>query len=305
MEKFLLFTAIVLLVSWLFHNSLRSWYNRLRSNVAYDIGIPPFGSHWREMFNIELWPDTLKRLYYKYPNERFVVLHGFGGQPEYLIRDPDLVKQITVTDFSCFVDRISGIHPVTEPLLGNALTNQTTNDWRRIRNVLTPLFSGQKFKQIVIPSLDENKRELVEFLCKEMKKSENNQLTVDMMDLSTRSAVDAFCLTAFGLKTNSLRSDGDDYGFYATAQSFLANGPLALHSALYWAIIWCPRIMKFLFGKTLMPTNHVEFFQNSCKNIADNRISKQINRTDYIQLLQLLRNKNKTNASNTISMLAD
>lgn len=305
MEKILLFTAIVLLVSWLFHGTFRAWYNRLQSDVKYDIGIPPFGSHWRELFNIESWQDTLKRLYYKYPNDRFVVLDGFGGQSEYLIRDPNLVKQIAVTDFSSFVDRISGIHPDTDPVLGNALTNRTSNDWRRIRNVLTPLLSGQKLKQIVIPSLEENKRDLVQYLCEKLKEIGKNELIVDMMDLNTRSTVDAFCLTTFGLKTDSLRQNGDNYGFLDTAQSYLANGPLALNTSIYWAIIWFPRTMNFLFGKTLMPKNQQHFFQDSCRNIADIRGDKQFTRPDYIQLLQSLRTKNNIDTSNGISMIAD
>lgn len=302
-EKFLLFTSIVLLITWFLCNILKIWCNSLRNDVKYDVGIPPFGSHWREILNIESWQETLHRLYYKYPNERFVVLSGIGGRPEYLIRSPELVKQIAIGDFSSFVNRNSGIHATTDPILGNALTNLTTNDWRRVRNVLTPLLCGKRLKQIVIPSLDENKRDLVQFVCDECKKISTNELIVDMMDLSTRSAVDAFCLTAFGLKTDSLRSAGRDYGFFATAQSYIANGPSAVSAAMYWAITSFPFTMKLLFGKTLMPKSDQDFFQKSCRDIADNRIANQINRFDYVNLLQILRDANKNGDNNSISMI--
>lgn len=72
------------------------------------------------------------------------------------------------------------------------------------------MLSGQKLKQIVIPSLDEHHRDLI-----------NNELTIDMMDLSTRSVVDGFFSIAFGMKGDSLQSTGNEYGFFESAMSFL------------------------------------------------------------------------------------
>lgn len=294
-ENCFLFSIIVLLISWLFYTLINTWWFFWRFNGNNDFGIPLFGSHWRELFDIESWHDTLTRIYYKYPSERFVVLQGIFGRPEYLIRDPDLVRQIAVRDFSSFVDRIAGVHHGTDPMIGNQLTNLTTDDWRRMRNLLTPLLSGQKLKQIVIPSLDDNKRELIKFLGDEMQTSEN-ELIVDMMDLSTRSGVDGFSLIAFGVKTDSLRSNGSEYDLFESSQSILEHYN-SLGKATYSAMIFFPRIMKFIFGKTFMKQIDHEFFTKTCKEIADNRIANKIKRSDYTQLLQSLRDKNNTSDS--------
>lgn len=294
-ENCLFLSIIVLLISWLFYTLINTWRFFSQINGKTDFGIPVFGSHWREFFNIESWHDTLKRIYYKYPSERFVVLQGIFGRPEYLIRDPDLVRQIAVRDFSSFVDRIAGVHHGTDPMIGNQLTNLTTDDWRRVRNLLTPLLSGQKLKQVVIPSLNENKRELMTFLNDEMEKNKN-ELIVDMMDLSTRSGVDGFSLIAFGVKTDSLRSNGSEYDLFESSQSILKHYN-SLSKFTYSAMIFFPRIMKFVFGKTFMKQNDHEFFTKTCKDIADNRIANKIKRSDYVQLLQSLRDKSNTNDS--------
>lgn len=196
------------------------------------------------------------------------------------------------------MNRISDFHAATDPVQGHKLTNTVEDDWRRIRNLITPLLSGQKLKQIMIPSLDEHHRVLTEFLEEKM---HSDELIVDMMDLSTRSVVDGFCLIAFGVKGDSLRNTGNEYGFFESAMSFLKYRK-EMNKATYWAVIHHPRITKFLFGKTLMPKRDNDFFIASCNNIADSRIASQIKRPDYMQLLQSLREGSNTADSKTNGM---
>lgn len=289
-EQFVLVSTVFVLLLSLIYKYFKIWTRFWQTHSACELGIPIFGTHWREIFHIETWHNTVKRLYYKYPDDRFVLLHEIGGRAAFLIRDPELVKKIAISDFSSFVNRISGFHPATDPVQGHKLTNTVTDDWKRIRNLITPLMSGQKLKQIMIPSLDEHHRDLVKFLDEKM---HDNELIVDMMDLSTRSVVDGFCAIAFGVKGDSLRSTGADYGFYESAMSFLKYRS-EMSKATYWAIIHYPRIMKFFFGKTLMPQRDNVFFIASCNEIADNRIANQVKRSDYMQLLQTLRDKTST-----------
>lgn len=284
---FLFISLVVLAFSWIFSAFVRLWILSWRCDIKFDIGIPLFGSHWREMLNIESFHETLKHLYYKYPSERFVVLQGVGGIPEYLIRDPELVRQIAIRDFSSFVNRIGDVHSKTDPIIGNELTNLKTDDWRRIRNIISPLLSGQKLKQIVIPSLDECKRDLIAYLNTNVEICGKNELIVDMMEFSTRSSIDGFGQIAFGVKLDSLRSIGNEYGFFECSQSIQRHSD-SLNKLTYYGIIFFPRLMKFLFGKTLISSIDHEFFTKSCHDIAKNRNIHQMNRADYIQLLQTL-----------------
>lgn len=294
-DQFLWVLASVLGVTVFYYSFIQKWRFFAKYRIKYDLGIPPLGSHFRELFGYESWYETLKRLYYQYPNERFVGMFDVGGRPEFLIRDPELVKLITIRDFNSFVNRTSNYNAGTDPLIGHELTNLKTDDWKRIRNILSPLFTGQKLRQLVVPALNSTKSDLVAYLKEQIESSNEKDLTVDAMDLATRSSIDSFCLTAFGLQTDSLR--GDDYGYYKATQLFFKDTETK-GSFEKRAIETYPWVMKHLFGRTLTTNFLNNFFGQSCRDIAVNRILKKINRNDYMQLLQVLRDKDTIDDDN-------
>lgn len=291
-EEYLWISVVVLTLTWLFHDFISSWLFFTHHNVKFDLGIPPFGSLWRVILNKESWSQTLKRIYYNYPNEKFIGLTEMGGRKQWLVRDPDLIRQIAVRDFSHFVNRIDSVHSATDLLIGHELTNLKTSDWRQMRTILTPMLSAQRLKRIALPALNESKIELVTFLKNEIKLTNNKVLSVDMMDLMTRSGIDSFCSTALSLKTDSLHNNGENYGFYDYTQSYLRHSD-SVSQLMYQLILKFPRIMKFVFGKTVTNPNDNKFFIQSCQNIADKRIENKLERPDYLDLLQKIRDRSK------------
>lgn len=280
----------MLTLTWLFYDFISSRFFFTRHNIKFDLGIPPFGSRWRVILNKESWSQALKRIYYKFPNEKFIGLTEVGGRKQWLIRDPELVRQITVRDFGHFVNRIDSVHSATDPLIGHELTNLKTTDWRQMRTILTPMLSAQRLKRIAIPALNESKIELVTFLKNEIKITKDEVLSVNMMDLMTRSGVDSFCLTALSLKTNSLHRNGENYGFYDYTQSYFRHSD-SVSPLMYQMILKFPRVMRFVFGKTVTNPADNTFFIKSCQNIADKRIENKFERQDYLDLLQKMRDE--------------
>lgn len=282
----LLIGAFVLLILWDYFGRTVRFYKRY--NVKYDIGVPVFGSYYRRVFNIEPWSITLRKLYQKYSNESFIGLHEIGGEPSYLIRDPQLVKQITIRDFNYFVDRYDEVNASTDPLIGHQLTNLKTEEWRRIRALLTPMFTSQKFKQILIPSLIETRCELIDFLMEKFAVDGSQCISVDMMELSTRSGIDGFCRSALGIKTDSLRKN--DGGFFEIGDAYVKylND---LGGFKYFGIMTLPRLMKYLMKTTLTQPNVDSFYRETFAQIADTRIAKNIQRNDYLRILQTLRDR--------------
>jgi cytochrome P450 family 9 len=70
--------------------------------------------------NKEYFPDYVLRTY------RELKGYPYGGtfnfmQPVIILRDPDLIKTITVKDFDHFTDHRSFINEGTEPLWGKSL----------------------------------------------------------------------------------------------------------------------------------------------------------------------------------------
>lgn len=284
----LIISLVFLLITFVLYNfGIKTWLWFYRSGLKYDLGAPIFGSNYRQLLNIETWNDTLKKIYYKYPQERFVLLQDIGGGPAYLIRDPELVKQITIKDFECFTDRYDDVNKFTDPLIGYGLTNLKGDHWRKIRTLLTPLFTSQKFKQIFLPSLNEVKQELVQHIVERM---QNKTYEVDMLELGTTSGIDAFALSALGIKTAAVKENGDK--LYKTAKSFLDH----LHGfsfLQYNAVVHFPKIMRYLFGQNLVKKSDYSFFGGLFKEVADYRKTNQIERSDYINLLNGTEKDNK------------
>lgn len=67
--------------------------------------------------------------------------------PALIIRDLELVKAVMIKKFSYFVNRVLRTDPHYDPLGYNNLFF-VRNDWKRLRNKLSPIFSSGKIKQM-------------------------------------------------------------------------------------------------------------------------------------------------------------
>lgn len=67
--------------------------------------------------------------------------------PALLVRDLELVKAVMIKKFSYFVNRVMRTDPHSDPLGYNNLFF-VRNDWKGLRNKLSPIFSSGKIKQM-------------------------------------------------------------------------------------------------------------------------------------------------------------
>jgi cytochrome P450 family 9 len=110
-------TAIYLWGTWN-HNHFK------KRNVPYMKPVPFFGNMKPAICskNKEHFPDYILRTY------RELKGHPYGGtfsfmQPVIVLRDPELIRTITVKDFDHFTDHQSFFNEATEPLWGKSLFN--------------------------------------------------------------------------------------------------------------------------------------------------------------------------------------
>uniref|UniRef100_UPI00358E0EE1 thromboxane-A synthase-like isoform X1 n=2 Tax=Myxine glutinosa TaxID=7769 RepID=UPI00358E0EE1 len=71
----------------------------------------------------------------------------FGRQPHIIVGDPEMLKQIMVKDFPNFMNR-QDFPFVTKPLSDSVLLLKD-HDWKRVRTILSPTFTGAKLKEMV------------------------------------------------------------------------------------------------------------------------------------------------------------
>lgn len=117
MDWTLVVTALlVLLASW-------SWWTYTyfrRKGVAFVTPIPLFGNMAPFVFRTKSLSDIDDDLY------RSLHGHSFGGvfsftRPVLLLRDPEIIRRVTVKDFEHFTDHMSLINEAVDPILGKNL----------------------------------------------------------------------------------------------------------------------------------------------------------------------------------------
>lgn len=129
-------------------------------------------------------------------NFRFFGLFD-SGKPLLVIRDPELIKQITVKDFEHFLDH-RDINVDIGPLFGKSLFMLRGQRWRDMRATLSPAFTGSKMRQmfqLVADCSNQSTRILLE-----RAKSTPELKSTDLKDMFTRFTTDVIATSAFGIK---------------------------------------------------------------------------------------------------------
>lgn len=126
--------------------------------------------------------------------------------PSLVIKDPNLLKQITVKDFEHFTDHRQLLPAENDPLWGNNLFALTGQKWRDMRATLSPSFTSNKMKAMftLISECSEN-------FVKYFKEQNKDIITIEMKDTFTRFTNDVIATSAFGIKVDSLRDKNNQF----------------------------------------------------------------------------------------------
>lgn len=197
----MLMLIIFLVVAvWYGTRNHRYW---LKKNVEYERPLPFFGNHAQSFLLRKNVLQTVSEIYWRHPEKHYVGIYR-GNMPQLIVRDPDLIKDILVTNFKCFKSR--GVHPcedTIEPLLKN-LFFVDGELWRILRQRLTPAFTTGKLKAM-FPLIVE----LAEKLQARIASADRRE--IDVRDLMARYTTDFIGSCGFGLDSNSLDSDNSAF----------------------------------------------------------------------------------------------
>lgn len=127
----------------------------------------------------------------------------------------------------------------------------------------------------------ETKQNLVDFIKEKMSGEET--ISIDMFEVITRSVIDSFAATAFGIKTDSVR--GNDDGLYDFGQSYVEHND-SKKPFEYYSIYTFPRLMKRLFDRAFVKESDNTYFKDFLSHVADIRTKNKIQRNDYLQLFE-------------------
>lgn len=271
--------ALFILSICLYYYGTRNFKYWEKRKVKHDRPIPFFGNSLQSYFLQKNSSQLAVEAYWKYSKERFV---GFfrNNKPELIIRDPDLIKQVLLTDFLHFYPRgINTEKGAIEPLLRN-LFFADGDTWRLLRTRMTPAFTSGKLKAM-FPLIIERAERLQE----RAEIAVNTGHPVEVRDLIARYTTDFIGACGFGINTDS---QSEDKSLFRKLGVDIFN-----LSAKQILII----IMKKLFPKTFKSVKLLGHIENDMLLIVNN-ILKQRNyqasgRNDFIDLLLELRQSGK------------
>ncbi|XP_050669226.1 cytochrome P450 6B2-like [Leptidea sinapis] len=198
----LVFAAFLIAVYFYGTRNFNYWKKK---GIKYDEPIIFFGSNLTHIINKHSLSERFAELHNRYPGEKFV---GYfeSNNPALLVRDPELVKTILVTDFKHFHRR--GVSPHKEdkePLLKNLFTVDG-DAWKLLRQRMTPAFSSAKLKAMFPLIVERTER-----LLKIIDNIADTGVEVDVRDLMARYTTDFIGACGFGIDSKSLDDENSDF----------------------------------------------------------------------------------------------
>lgn len=146
-----IFTLIVLLLFLLFFISLYiflTWNLNFwqKQKIPTATGqIPLFGHMWSVFLLKQSFPSLCENLYKTHMNSSIVGFFQFQT-PSFIVREPELVKDILVGNFANFHDNLIKLDEKLDPSMCESPFFAKGNVWKRKRTIMTNGFSNRKLK---------------------------------------------------------------------------------------------------------------------------------------------------------------
>lgn len=209
------------------------------------------------------------------------VIAGFYAlfNPGMIFVDLDLIKRITVKDFSFFTDR--GVYvSEDEPLTGH-LFAIGGEKWKFMRSKLSPTFTSGKMKLIYHTVSDKGVG-----LVKAIETESTKKGAIEMKNIANRFTIDVVSSAAFGMEANTLINEHPEF-VDVFRKIFGEEGVSAAGSFL---LGMAPRLAK-LFGIRMFDKSVDEFFYNVVGGNIKYRETNNVVRNDFLNMLIQLKNK--------------
>uniref|UniRef100_A0A6V7M0G0 Cytochrome P450 n=1 Tax=Bracon brevicornis TaxID=1563983 RepID=A0A6V7M0G0_9HYME len=242
--------------------------------------LPLVGNSGPVLLQRETFAAYIQKIYDLSKEAKYVGFYDFH-QPVIMIRDPELIRSITVKNFDHFVNHRTLVDPDVDALFGGNLFSLKDNKWREMRNLLSPAFTSSKMKAMfkLMSNCAEN---FSNYLASQAEKEE---LEVDSKDIFTRYTNDVIATCAFGISVDSMKNRENEFytlGRKATTFTTFTLVKFMLAMRLPW--------LAKIFNMKILGSRFEQFFLELVKETVETRDREGISRPDMIQLMMDSRN---------------
>lgn len=267
--------ACVLALFWFYSCSTFDYWKK--RNVFFFKPLPFIGNFGPILLMRLSMNEFLHKMYRQVDNLPY---GGFFEMrtPVLLVKDPELITHILVTDFKHFTDHgFDFLYPSRKlnPLNVN-IFHETGQRWKMLRQKMTPVFTTGKLKNMQD-----------QFLCCTSMLLDHLETTgeeVNLKDTFDRFAIDVLGMCAFGLECNSIKSNDQfkDLGFELFKPS--------LRKGLPWLCRTVSTRLLEILQLPDFPVYITKFYTNLLLDTVLYRRQNKVVRNDLLQLLMDLQN---------------
>lgn len=264
-----------------YHLVLKKWNYFTQRNVRFVRGWPILGSLYEMFLGRKSFAVILQNYYKRFDGHRFYGIYEIL-HPVFVIRDPDLIKQMTIQDFDHFVNHQGNFDLEMDSLISRSLFFSQNQQWKDMRTILSPAFTGNKMRMMfdLIRTSTNGFRQIMH---NEIGTDENGKM-YELKDLFSRYACNIIATSAFGLEVDAITNRDDE--FYLAGKTVTNfDGWQGLKFLLFDSI---PRIMK-LFRVKFFDPKLMDYFRYVVKSAINYREKNNVFRPDMIELLMQAR----------------
>lgn len=243
-------------------------------NVPYVRPILFFGNYLKIAMCIDHPADTYKQIYYKLAG------HKYGGlfqmrTPYLMIRDPEMINNILIKDFSYFPNRGTYSDFSTSPITENLFFMKNPK-WKIMRNKLSPAFSSGKIK-VMLDQMKECSDEMMKYIYKKLNDTSND---IDLRDVFGKFAASVIGTCAFGLKINANSDQHTEFHVYG--KTIFQASPRYLMREI--CLLISPKLLK-IARFSFFPVLATKYFHRIFHETISYREENNIIRHDIVHFL--------------------
>ncbi|KAJ8718250.1 hypothetical protein PYW08_002487 [Mythimna loreyi] len=265
-----LLLAVLILIYYIITRKYDYWKDR---NVPHKKPTFLFGNYGNIILQKKSLGETIQDCCNEFPDEKFIGVF-FGTEPVLIPKDPEIIKLITTKDFYYFHGRELSDFSHKEPLALNLFATYGDN-WRVLRQNLTPLFSSAKMRNM-FHLIEKCSHTFESMLDRETKISKE----LEVRSLTSKYTMECIGACAFGVETNTMTEKESDNPFIKITK-FIEPPKYVVYLRMIRQI-W-PSIF-YLLGYSLLKAQLV-FFNNLITSVMSRREYKFSGRHDFVDLL--------------------
>ncbi|KAG6451906.1 cytochrome P450 6B5 [Manduca sexta] len=262
-------SGLLLLIYYLFTRKFGYWK---RKNIPYPKPVPFFGNYADMILVKKTFGEVVKEICDQFPDAP-VVGAFMGTEPVLIPKDPEIIKAILAKDFYYFNGREISDHADKEELMYNLFSTSGDN-WKVLRQNLTPLFSSAKMKLMfnMIARCSRSFEQLLE--------EESKLVSVETKNLMERFTIQCIGACVFGVETDTISHDSDNPFKQAGDDLSKTSKWLAFKNSV--RIMW-PSLF-YRLGFSLL-TNELDVFKSIVIAVFKQRDYRPSSRHDFVDLI--------------------